>query len=251
MTKRIALTLLAGAILAGTTLTVVADELDAVEKRIQTSWDKNKSVTAKLQTITHMEMGSAIIEGQGTGSIEYMRKGEKLFSRMELKNSMSQKAGEQEMKMEQEILVIIDGDYSYTLTDMMGRKMAAKANIDPKMTGDPKAIFTEMRKTHDLTLLPEETLEDHKAFVIQAVPKEGTQSAGSKMHLYYQQDSGMMVKMVMYDANGKPMQTMNYTDVKLDLDISPERFIFKAPEGVTVMDQTAKTDEPPTSAPTP
>jgi outer membrane lipoprotein-sorting protein len=37
---------------------------------------------------------------------------------------------------------------------------------------------------------------------------------------------------------------MTYTDVKVNEDISPERFVFKAPEGVTVQDMDAPTPPP-------
>jgi outer membrane lipoprotein-sorting protein len=42
--------------------------------------------------------------------------------------------------------------------------------------------------------------------------------------------------MVTYTPDGKPMNTMTYSDIKINDKISPDRFVFKAPPGVEVQD---------------
>lgn len=245
MTKRMALTLMAGMFLGCTVLAAVADEFEAIEKKLQAGWEKQKSITAKMQMTSHMEMGTAVMDGKGDGSFEYLRQGEKVFSRLEMNNAMTQKMGDQETKTQQTVLTIIDGEYAYTLTDMMGQKMAMKTNIDPKMTNNPGAMFEEFRQNYELKLLPEETLDGQKTFVIEATPKDKAQNPMmSRMVFYFLQDTGFMVKIVAYGVDGKPVQTVLYTDIKFNVDIAPNRFVFKAPEGVQIMDQTGKTPQP-------
>jgi outer membrane lipoprotein-sorting protein len=58
--------------------------------------------------------------------------------------------------------------------------------------------------------------------------------------MYYSQEHGVPVKSVMYGPDGKPITTMTFSDYKFDVKIDPQRFVFKAPEGVQVIDQTAQ-----------
>ena len=60
-----------------------------------------------------------------------------------------------------------------------------------------------------------------------------------KMVFFFRQDIGLMVRMVSHNEAGKPVTTMTYGDIKLDVDIEPGRFVFKAPEGVEVLDLSA------------
>jgi outer membrane lipoprotein-sorting protein len=220
-------------------LAVAQDDLKAVEKKIIAGWEKHKSTTAKFTSVTHIEMGEVVSDSKSHGTLELMRKGDKWLLRQEMKTVTTQKFGEQENKMEQEVLSIMDGEYAYTLTDMAGQKMAFKTKIDPKTTGDPTSTFETLRKDHELKLLPEETIDGSKVYVIEATPKEKATAGYGKTVYYYQQESGVLVKMVAYGEDGKPQMTMTYTDIKLDVDIKPERFVFKAPPGVEVIDQTS------------
>ncbi|MGD8453952.1 MAG: outer membrane lipoprotein-sorting protein [Phycisphaerae bacterium] len=239
MIRRVGLALLTGALLAVIVAPALGEDLPTIEKKVIESWQKHRSMTAKINLTTHMEMPGMAMDGKGSGIVEVMKKENKIYLRMELKNEMTQKMGEEESKMEQEMTTIIDGEYAHTLTDMMGQKMAVKTAIDPKMTGDPTLLFEDLKKNYELKVLPDETVESVKTYVIEATPKDKAENAGmSKMTLYFSQDNGVQIKMVMFDANGQPMTTFTYSDIKLDVDINPDRFVFKAPPGVQVMDQT-------------
>jgi outer membrane lipoprotein-sorting protein len=235
MTKRVGLFLMIGLVCSFGATALWADELVAAEKQICQGWDACKSLTAKVATDSRIDAGGTIMESKGTGMIELLRKGGKLCMRMELKTTMPQPAGGDE-KVEQSMLSIMDGEYNWTLSETMGQKMAMKTKPDPRATGDPKALFEELRKDNELKLLPEETVDGKKTFVIEATPKD--KAAGTKSLLYFDKERGAMLKMVTLSADGKPMWTMTYSDVKYDADISPDRFVFKAPPDVEVQDMT-------------
>jgi outer membrane lipoprotein-sorting protein len=236
MSRRIGLVALAGLMCGLCTAVVWADDLATVEKQISQAWDKHKSMTAKINMSSSMDMGGTVMESKGEGIMELMRKGDKTFYRMELKSTMPQPVGA-EAKMEQNMLSILDGEFAWMLSEMSGQKMAMKTKPDPRMTGEPKAMFAEYRKDHELKLLPDDTVDGKKAYVVEATPKDKAAGSGKAL-LYFDKESGAMLKMVAQTPDGKPTMTMTYSDVKYDVDINPDRFVFKAPPGVEVQDMT-------------
>ena len=236
MNKRMGLVLVAVLFLGFSMSAAVADDLQALEKKITAGWDKHKSMTAKMTMTLHMGNHAT-----GAGTFEVLNKGGKVLSRMEMKVEMVHKAGDQEMRMEQRITSIVDGEYTYMVMDMMGQKTAMKMNIDPEKSADPKSMFASLRKTTELKLLPDETIDGKKVHVLEATPKEVSAVPIAKEIYYFQQEAGILVKLISYGADGKPIQTMSITDVKFDIDIDPQRFVFKAPPGVQVIDQTGTT----------
>jgi len=56
---------------------------------------------------------------------------------------------------------------------------------------------------------------------------------------YFDQESGMLTKTVMLNFKGQCLTSYTLTNLKLDVDINPDRFVFKAPEGVEIRDMTA------------
>jgi outer membrane lipoprotein-sorting protein len=59
-----------------------------------------------------------------------------------------------------------------------------------------------------------------------------------KQTLHFRKDSGMNVKMIGRDKSDKVVFSHELQDVKLNTDVPADRFVFKAPPGVEVMDMT-------------
>ncbi len=247
MTKRIGMLLLAGLIVGHGAAAAWADDLGAAEKQICQAWEKQRSMTAKLTMVSNIDAGGTMMEGKGEGTIEYVHKGDKTYLRMELKSTMPQPVGA-DTKTEQNMLTIIDGDYAWTLSETMGQKMAMKTKIDLRTTGDPKTLFAEYRKDYELKLLPDDTVDGKKTYVIEATQKEKAGGNVSRTLLYFDKDNGGMLKMAVQTPDGKPTMTMSYSDVKYDVNISPDRFVFKAPPGVEVQDLTKVEPAQPAAA---
>jgi outer membrane lipoprotein-sorting protein len=237
--KRIRFVLMASLVLGWTLPAAVADELETVEKKLGEAWKKHKSMTAEFTMVSKMEQPGFAMESTTKGTQETMRKGDQLLFHTAMTTSTVQKIGEQESKSESKVTVVSDGTYAYMLTETMGQKMAVRTKADPQQAGDPQATFEVLRKDHTLKLLPEETIDGKKAFVIEATPKQTQPMGPGKSVYFFLQDGGVLVKMVVSDQAGKPMTTMTYSDIKFDVKIDPQRFVFKAPEGVQVIDQTA------------
>lgn len=218
-----------------------AETLESVEKKIGEQTAKYKS----LQYSMHMasEGGGMAPKSTMDGQFQGMRKGDKSVSRMETKSRMTMKMGDQEQTQEYASVMVNDGEFMYTLTDAGGRKMAMKMKPDAKMAGgDPlnsEAAFKAMSKDFNLKLLPDQTIDGKEAWAIEATSKDkNPNNPLSRMVTCYDKKTGLPLKSVGYDKDGKVINTMTVSDVKVNGDIPADRFVFKAPPGVEVMDMS-------------
>jgi outer membrane lipoprotein-sorting protein len=215
-----------------------AETVESVAKKIGEQTAKYKSLQYSMHSVNE---GQAMVgKSTTTGQFQAMRKGEKTLSRMESKSS--QKIGEQ--TQEYVSTMINDGEFMYTITDAGGQKMAMKMKVDPKMAGadplDSESAFKAMGKDFNLKVLPDAAVDGKDAWVIEATPKDtkNPNMVMAKMVSYYDKKTGIPVKSLGYDKDGKVINTMVISDVKTNADISADRFVFKAPPGVEVMDMT-------------
>ncbi len=245
MIKRIGLWVSASLVLAIASLSVAADDLATVEKKIKEDWAKHKSMTAKFSMTSQTSTPQFSSNSKTEGTVEWARKGGKLYSRSDLKTDATTKFNDQETKMNSTILAITDGEYSYTMSETGGQKRNTRAPFDSKMMDNPLAMLEAAKSSSDVKLLPEETLDGKKVYVIEVTPKEKTEMPGmpGKMVYYFLKDDGLGVKTVTFDQGGKALGTMVFTDVKFDVDIKPDR--FKVPEGVKWEDQKPMAPEAP------
>ena len=233
MRIRIRLATLVLSLLAVSSSAIAADTLESVEKKITEQWSKLKSLSAK----TTMDMNMQGMSMKSEGTIEYMtRDGKELF-RMDM--TMKQSMGGQEM--DGSMYTIADGQFVYAVTEMMGQKMAMKQKPDAFQGAvGGKQMFEDMRKNNELKLLPDEKVDGQGTFVIEAKPKPTGPKPYSHSKMFFAKDTGIMVKMVGVGADGQEVMTMKVSDVKRDAKIDADRFVFKAPDGVQVMDMTAR-----------
>ncbi|MCC7292017.1 MAG: outer membrane lipoprotein carrier protein LolA [Phycisphaerales bacterium] len=228
----------AGLVLGAGAVTAMGETVEEIEKKLTEAYAKMTSYSAKVKTDTDMDMGdSGSSKSHTEGTMEWMRKGDKVLMRMDMKmNSVTKVAG-QEIKMDGTTLMICDGDFTYTVTDMAGQKSAMKAAVDPNAIGDVKNMFALWKKDYELKVLPDAKAEGEDCYVIEATPKSPGAVVG-KMQASFSKKNGMSVRMVSFDAKGKQATVMVTTDIKLGAALAADRFVFKAPEGVQVMDMT-------------
>ncbi|MBN2447139.1 MAG: outer membrane lipoprotein carrier protein LolA [Phycisphaerae bacterium] len=240
MLKRLGMMCAVAACLMGT-LTAAADdnELDKIQQRLADSWKEHRSFTASMKITEKRETpGYPAATLTGTGKMELMRKGDKELMRVEVEMTIAQKLGDNETEMKQSSLTISDGDHRYVLAEMMGQKMARKTKIDKADAIDPAAMFKDLREDFELKVLSEETIGDTKVTVIEGTPKQADAAPLTRIVNYLDLEHGVMVKSVMFGQDNTPIRTTEFTDLKYDVKIDPERFVFKTPEGVELIDDT-------------
>ncbi|MBL8879678.1 MAG: outer membrane lipoprotein carrier protein LolA [Phycisphaerales bacterium] len=226
-----------------------ADTLESVEKAIV---EKNEKLTSiQFRSVTNQELSSPqfTMKTDSESTVEAAKKGDVWMFRAEAKTKSSQKMGDQETKSDQATLMVCDGKFNYVLSDTAGQKQAMKMAMsqDVSMISNKK-FFDQLRKDHELKLLADEKAEGKDAWVVEATPKNAASSPMmSKMKFYFDKDSGMTVQVIGLNAEGKPMSTTVNKDIKINASIPDDRFTFKAPEGVTVMDMTSQQPATPPS----
>jgi outer membrane lipoprotein-sorting protein len=136
------------------------------------------------------------------------------------------------------ILAVSDGKITHTLMEQMGQKMCLKTKAEAQsMVGE--AMFKTLREQHNITLAEDEEVDGEKCWVIHATPKTpGRPGEPAKSAFYFRQKDGATVQMLGFDASGKQVMTATFTDIKFNEKLDPQRFEFKVPEGVRVMDRT-------------
>lgn len=225
-----------------------ADTLESVEKAII---EKNEKLTSiQFRSVTNQELNSPqfTMKTESESTVEAAKKGDVWMFRAEAKTKSAQKVGDQETKTDQATLMVCDGKFNYVLSDMGGQKQAMKMAMseDVSMISNKK-FFDQLRKDHELKLLADEKAEGKDAWVVEATPKNAASSPMmSKMKFYFDKDNGMTVQVIGLNAEGKPMSTTINKDIKANASIPEDRFVFKAPDGVNVMDMTSPQTPPPT-----
>nr|HPM25555.1 hypothetical protein [Phycisphaerae bacterium] len=108
MKNWLTLTVLAGCLFGFTTAALAEDDLEAVQRRIIEAWRKHKSLTANIVMSSRLQLGESVVDGMGTGTYEFLKQGDKLLSRLEIRSTLVQKQGTEERKIEQAMTSISD-----------------------------------------------------------------------------------------------------------------------------------------------
>lgn len=219
--------------------TVRAQSLEDVEKKLVDAHSKMKSYTSKTKTVQNFDMGGGNkVNVDYGGTVEWKRDGDKQMFRTEMKGTTTM--GDQP-KMEVSVLMVSDGDFLYTVSTQMGQTSAMKQKPDTSVTGDPKKLFEKIKADNTVKVLPDAKVDGVDTYVLEVTPKQADAGPVAKSTMYFAKDTGINVKIVGVDKDGKEVFTNTSTDIKLNTEISKDRFAFKAPEGVQVIDMTGST----------
>jgi len=210
-----------------------AETIDEVSAKIAAAAKKVKSFSAKSKTVTKMEQQGFSMVSTVEGTTEMLRKGDVMLTRAENSSVTETTIGGNTNKRESSMTIVSDGTHAYTVSETAGVKTAYKTKSGDT-SGDPLKAW---RNSSELKVLPDSSVDGNAVWVIEATPKNGGGMQG-KMVMSFHKETGQMIKMVSYAPDGKLMSTTTLSDLKVNPKISPDRFVFKAPAGVTVQDMT-------------
>jgi len=208
------------------------EDFAQVEKEIMAKYKKIASMKARTVTQTEMDTGEGKTRSKIEATYEYVRKDDKVYMRTESKEHSETETEGKVEKSDSQSIMIADGEsmYTHTLGEPTAMKGASSMNIDINP-------FDYMRAMYDLTLKPDEKFEGHDCWVISAKPKPGEAAQYMSTMVYlYRKDCGIPVRMETLDSKGTRQSLTTYHDLELNAKIDPDRFVFKAPDGVRVMD---------------
>lgn len=221
-------------------VTAQAETLQDVQNKIHDIVSKYKSLQFKMKMTSDMNMGGASTKTDSTSEIETARKGDMVMSRVHTKMKTSSSMAGQEYKMDMESLSISDGKVMWTISESP-QKTISKMKHDPNMNNyfSPKEGWKAMAEHYNIKLLPDETIDGKSCWVIEMEPKDATMKmAQSKTVSYYDKKTGISPKTITFGPDGKKSGEVVMSDVKIDADISADRFAYTPPAGAKVEDMT-------------
>jgi len=209
--------------------------IEEVEAQIKEAYGKLKTYSATVKSETNIKQPGHNMSMSMSGQFEAMNvEGGKNKYRLEGKSKMKMEGMEEQPGMgEQEILIVCDGEFTYQMQTMMGMKNAVKTKADADAIP-----WAQQRDEYDFTVKADEKVDGQDCWAVEAKAKSADAAGLSRMEFFVRKDTGTMVKQVAFDGEGNPVNTTTFTDVKVNPDVSADRFKWEAPEGVTVMDRT-------------
>ncbi len=214
--------------------------LASVEKEILDKW-------SKIQTLKADSAGKVIfksitdgrkIEVGSTGTVEYRKLAGKELFRIDAK---SQQFVNGTKKFDTSGTTISDGKFTSGLSVIGSEKRVLKQKVEAldDLPGG-KTFLTNLKRMYDFSLLPDDTLEKNAVYVLGAVPKKGPRVGVVRMKLYFDKTTGVLRQRVGVNSQGENVHTVSYKNFKIDVPIDSERFVFKMPKNVEVIDRTGK-----------
>ncbi len=227
-----------------------ADEkVDAAIKEVLSAASKIDSMKADVQAITESgkkDEKSSYHRSEAIASIEHVRKNDHILTRYDGTSSgENRKAGQHSVQIDNKMLMIVDEEYTYWFRESKEGKVAMKT--EPSNAGGhlpDEGYFKAIRKAHDLKLMPEEEEAGKRFTVFAGEPVKGSPSNAGSIGLYFDKETGLLLKKTLTRSDGKPFRTTKLKNVRTNGNIDSERFVFKAPEGVRVQDLTRQSPPP-------
>jgi outer membrane lipoprotein-sorting protein len=225
-----------------------ATDSEAVQKAIQDAWSRHKSMTARMRMESHRTDEEGATDGLGAGQVEVLRKGEQYVQRTDVHTRMGRTSPEDNVAFEMDITIILDGEAEYVIREGNGQKFYTKMPVNPAISVVPQTVLEFLAKSTELKALSEQTIDGQKVYVIEAVTSEPDPTGVLRTVVYFVQESGALLRKEGYDAANTKLESIEFSDFQFDRDLDPQRFVFEAPPGVTVIDRTRKSSPTTTQA---
>jgi outer membrane lipoprotein-sorting protein len=215
----------------------IDEAVAAAQRELLEKWSKIQSLSATVGTKEEVVRGEHTQEWEGIGTYECKPRGDVLLIRMDITTSAVQPPGSEPVVTGVRVLTVCDGEAVYSLRDKFGQKQAVKVGMEHVQiveVGGP-LLFKRLRQTNTLKVLPDETINGKPVCVMEGTPKPGS---SRRRLFYFEKETGALIKWVVEDPERKVKRTVTMTDLKLNLELSDDLFVFKVPEGVEVRDLT-------------
>jgi outer membrane lipoprotein-sorting protein len=217
------------------------ETLASVEQKINEAWNKVQSYTATLEFEGAMTKAFMTMTTKGTGPFEFMKVDGKSRYRSEIVNKVDMAIPLPDSMATQNVLTVFDGDLVYSEMKIMGQTKVIKRKPDSptvRSAESGESLFANLRKKGELRLLPDETVDNLPAYVIELKPNAESQKDSpiqtSAAHYYIAKDTGILLQLVALDTSNNPITTVHYSNIKLNPKIDPARFTYTPPSGVKV-----------------
>lgn len=203
---------------------------DAVAK-----WDQLQGVTATVKTKLEQAAGTTGTT-VGEGTYECQTREGKLLIRFWITNTIRFHEESRSVLTGEIIDDLYDGEYLFKQLQQPKLKQVTKRAYAPGtiLQIGGRELFRSLSEKYDLRLAGEETVNEQPAYVIEAIPLEGSW----KTKHYFDKQTGIRVKMVELDDQGAETLSVELSEIKLNPEFSEDTFRYTLPEGFRMIDET-------------
>lgn len=229
---------------AMTTCCLALPTADELLKQMGAKAGERKTYEADTKMTSESQMG--VMSSVGHFATELTEKDGAKVQKMCNTMDMTVKQDDQEQKMQMKM--VNDGEFLWTemrnpsLPFVQVMKMKPGQTMPGRMAPDPDPTkrMEEMKKTYDLKVVGEETIDGQKMYILEGTLKENAAGPGQapKVRMYINENDLAMRRVVAFDADGKQIGTMDFTNMKVNQPINADLFKYTPPPGARVMDMT-------------
>lgn len=216
---------------------VRGETIREVEAKLVQMWGQIESLRARIVATDDMYTREGNVKTRAVGTYEYLHKNGKRRSRTDVHSSTINYIKGLDARIEADIVSINDGQFVYTIADEVGTKSVTKTHPEPAKNFDVAQSLKLLRKEHELTLQDDELVEGEDVYVIKARSTNKKTFLDRSYH-YYSKITGVLLKTTTFNNDDQMVSSVKFTDVEINVAIFEERFEFKAPEGIAVIDMT-------------
>lgn len=222
----------------------LAVELDEAAEKLIEAQSKLKTYSANIKSTHNV---SKTMKYESEGHYDWMRSGDKILYNQEVHRTGTHDFDGEKMIVKEHRSVLCDGKNIYMINHENGNVI--KQNFDPESfeSMDTGFILDQLTARHsELTVVKEEKVEGHDCYVLEGVDswkddeenEDDPMITVTKWRYWFAKDIGMLIKEVGYDKKGTEAQVREYTNIKVNPDIKADRFAYKAPANVNLVDET-------------
>lgn len=208
-----------------------AASAEEVEAQILEAWGKLKSLTATISLEAELDAETKMAS---TGDYAMLAEGDTVKYEQNMKMTVTGPSS-----IEMSMHVVFDGKDLYVVNEAMGEKTAIKTTPGTGEDFPPpggKLLFDMLKQEGTLKALDPAEADGVKCLVLECAPKED--NGVDRMLLFFDQETGVARRMELHAEGQEKPVIIRYTNIELNPKLDPARFIFKAPDGVEVIDGT-------------
>lgn len=222
------------------------ESLDDVSRHLDDMARQYRTIRYKTLVVSQMPVDGRVVHGSQEIEHEVLRLPDgRALTRYEARTKVQRPdAGHGEQVEETVTLSIYDGQYMYDLRRTPQRVSATKSQ-PRRNPHDPIGRLQHAQGQFEARVLPDRTFEGKEVYALEFRPRSGdTAAITRRMVSYTDRKTGLPIKTINYDKNGKVVSTATVVESKLNEDIPADHFVFHAPPGVEVRDMTVQTSQP-------
>jgi outer membrane lipoprotein-sorting protein len=216
------------------------DTVESVLRDVQEKYRRNTTVTGVIQTHVIATPPIGRVETRGRGKFELQRGPSKTHVRFELENAIVIESGGTVRQENRSQKVFSDGETVYQLRETDPGTFAAFKLLHKGVeTFDVDIILRTLVLDNNLALRPEALVDGEAVYVIEAQPKlldKGDEIV--RRDLYFSKRTGLLMQRVGFNEAAREIERFQVRDVRIDVEIPADRFVFVPPPGVEVVDFT-------------